>query len=131
MIKATRNLCWLTALMLVGSCGKEAANVNHEYVGHWKSFTAGCEPWMRVPSNGEGFYRWGDTEKECRGMDHSGVPRISNGYLCIGSKRLKIDRAPYSAAPTVVSAWHLNNVEYTSTMRIELEGHVYYRLDGY
>ncbi|MEO8069207.1 MAG: hypothetical protein ABI599_16025 [Flavobacteriales bacterium] len=110
------------------SCGKEAQEVDPNYVGYWLG-QGSCEPGMRIKANGDGTYKATRQVSDCDNMDHRGTARIQGDKLKIGSKHLHIDSAPTATAPHSV---HMSlNGEFTSTMQLVLEGDTYYRLDGY
>lgn len=120
-------LCAL--LLLVSSCGKEAPDVDPNYVGYWLCTSLECEPGMRIKPNGDATYDHTHALTDCNGMNHSGTARISDGHLRIGSKRLEITQAPTAAPLTMV---HMErNGEHASTMQLVLSGATYYRLDNY
>lgn len=122
--------CFLVAssVLILTSCGKEAQEVDPNYVGYWLG-DGSCEPGMRISANGDGTYKATRQVSDCDNMDHNGTARIQADKLKIGSKHLHIDMGPTATAPHSV---HMNlNGEFTSTMKLVLEGDTYYRLDGY
>jgi hypothetical protein len=52
MSKTSLVIALCAVLLLVSSCGKEAPEVDPDYVGYWLCVSLECQPGMRIEANG-------------------------------------------------------------------------------
>ncbi len=124
--------CGLGALALMASsCGKEAPEVDENYEGFWKSVDTECRPWMLIEANGDGRYSAKFKGESCRHNDeHTGRALIRSGVLHIGSFREEITLPPTAIDSVDVPAnWEYGPGPIWSTMKLELSGLTYYKID--
>ena len=127
--------CALAIAMLHASCGKDAVDIDANYVGLWAkegSHNADtCDPTIRIESDGKAEYYSNTSVQGCSKIHHSGKARIQDDHLRIGSKSMLIGQAPtaftqreiwYSAGPGQEPG--------TTSMSMTLDGITMYRIDG-
>lgn len=117
-------------IALATSCGKEAPDVDQDYVGFWKSVDTDCRPWLRIESTGDGRYSAYFPDEDCKhNQEHTGLARIKGGQLHVGSwhERITLDPTPIDSVDLDVD-WEYGPGEHWSTTKLELSGQTYYKL---
>jgi hypothetical protein len=117
-------------IVLCGSCGKEAQEVDGNFVGYWRTWDHPCEPSMWIDGNGDAEYKRTRLMTDCNNMHHSGTARIKGNELCIGTKRLTIDQPPvWIPTMELQDGMWPGPGPYTSNMKVVLAGDVYYKVN--
>lgn len=128
----TRTVVPLLSLvcLLLSACGKEAVEVDHNYVGFWKNVSSECRPVLNIMQSGEATYnaKWAD--ESCKhDREHSGEAKIKNGQLHIGGWHERITLPPTAIDPVLVDVQYEYGSSRWSTMKLELSGLTYYRIE--
>ena len=121
----------LFTVFIISACGKEAPDVDKNYVGFWKCVDTECRPWLRIEENGDGKYSAKFYDESCKyNREKSGRALIRNGILHIGSFHETITLPPTAIDSFHVRAeWEFGPDHLWSTMKLELSGLTYYKLD--